>query len=435
MNPQRLLSLTLAASLLAPSAAFAQKVARHWTGTAVVTNNNDDITAQVPVSLDLSALSKDSQISGAFLNGDLRSASSNGTLTNGHLVLRFNGFARKLEGEIKGDTFQGTFGGARIKRPYTVELHVDKDGKPATRFVPAAKSAGAKQGVTINGEWEISLQGSEKSGEKAWSMQVAPFEGNGEIRAVIQRIDGDSGNLYGRFDEAAGLYRVSRFGDFGATAYTLKPNADGTLLVTNLRDPKESNIARRPDAARKENLTPPTVATQHTTLVNPKEPLRYSGPNLAGETVSSTDDQFKGKVVIVAIGGSWCPNCHDEAPLLVDLYNRFHKQGLEVVDLSFEEGDQLKNPERLRAFVTKYKIPYTVLLMGTPDDLSAKLPQGKDLDSWPTSFFIGRDGLVKQIHAGFSGPATGAEHTKLVAETTELVEKLLADNQKAGSGQ
>ena len=426
---QRLLTVALSAALLPGAPALAQKVARHWIGTALVTNNGDDITATVPVELDLTAPAKNGSVIGTLRNGDQRSPSSNGTLKGGHLVLRFNSFARTLEGDIKGTAFTGTFGGARIKKSYALSLHADRDGKPRSTFV-SAKAVGTDGSGTINGEWEIAVT-SDKAGEKAWGLHVAPFGGNGEIRAVIQRIDGDSGNLYGRFDSASGKYTVSRFGDFGATAYTLEPKADGTLRVTNLRDPKESNTARRPEIARKEKLAPPTPPTAQTTMENPNEPLRFSGPNLAGTTISSTDDQFRGKVVIVAIGGSWCPNCHDEAPVLVDLYNKYHAKGLEVVDLSFEEGDQLKNPERLRAFITKYQIPYTVLLMGTPDDLNARLPQGKNLDSWPTSFFIGRDGLVKEIHAGFSGPATGEAFTKLKAETTELVERLLAQNNRA----
>jgi thiol-disulfide isomerase/thioredoxin len=429
-HSQRFLTFTLAVALLPASPALAQSVARHWIGSATVTNNADDITATVPVELDLSAPAKNGSVVGTFRNGDLRSPSSNGTLTGGHLVLHFNSYARTLQGDIKGNTFTGTFGGARIKKAYTVTLHTDRDGKPRSSFV-AAKAVGAKAATTINGDWEIAVAKSEKAGERAWTLHVAPFEGNGEIRAVIQRIDGDSGAMYGRYDEASGKYTISRFGDFGATAYTLEPKADGTLLVTNLRDPKESNIARRPNLARKENLAPPSVPTERTSLQNPKEPLRFSGPNLGGTTISNTDDQFKGKVVIVTTGGSWCPNCHDEAPVLVELYNRYHAKGLEVVDLSFEEGDQLKDPVRLRAFITKYKIPYTVLLMGTPDDLNAKLPQGKNLDSWPTSFFIGRDGLVKQIHTGFSGPATGPEFIKLKAEMTSLIESLLAQNSVA----
>ena len=425
----RLLSTLSLAVLLAGSQGSAQKVARHWIGTAIVLNNasspSPDVKATVPVQLDLSAPAKNGSIIGTFLNGNERSVSSSGTLNGSHLTLHFNSYARKLEGDLQGNAFTGTFSGARIKT-WPVMLHTDRDGKPSTTF--AAGTRKARSG-TINGSWEIAVQS--KNGEAAWGMSVAPYGGNGEIRVVIQRIDGDSGNLYGKFDEAAQEYRVSHFSDASATIYALKPKADGTLQVTNLRNPAESNIARPTEVARKQNLPPPTAATQQTTMPNPSEPLRFAGPNLAGTQVSSTDEQFKGKVVIVAIGGSWCPNCHDEAPVLVDLYNRYHTRGLEIVDLSFEEADQLKNPERLRAFVTKYNIPYTVLLMGTPDDLNDRLPQPKNLNCWPTSFFIGRDGLVKEIHAGFSGPATGPAYTELKGELDHLVQKLLAGNTRA----
>lgn len=417
-----LIALT-ALLLLCSAGADAQRLARHWIGTATILNNDTSsaakVTATVPVELDLSAPAGNGSITGTFLNGAERSSSSDGTLNGSHLVLHFHSFARTLEGDIQGNTLQATFRGARIKT-WPLTLHTDQDGKPRTSFA-AAKSLAT--GGTINGDWEIA--GKSSKGESAWTMQVSPFAGNGEVRAVIQHVDGDSGGLYGRFDEAAGEYRVSRFADSGATIYALKPNSDGTLQVTNLRDPAESNVARRPADARKAQLAPPTASTEQTSVKDPAEPLRFSGPNLAGTTISNTDDQFRGKVVIVAIGGSWCPNCHDEAPFLVTLYNKYHQRGLEVVDLSFEEDDQLKNPERLRAFVTKYRIPYPVLLMGTPDDLNERLPQGKNLNSWPTSFFVGRDGLVKEIHAGFSGPATGEANVRLQAEITALVEKLL----------
>lgn len=416
------LSLFTLAVLLGGSSA-AQQPARHWVGTAKVINNGSSKGATVPLQLDLAA--KSGRLTGTFLNGAERAVSSDGTLTGSHFVLHFNAYARTLEGDIQGSTLQATFSGARIK-PWPVSLHVDRDGKPQTVF--AAAKPGEKGG-TINGDWEIA--GKSSKGESAWTMHVEPYGGNGEIRAVIQHVDGDSGALYGRFDEAAGEYRVSRFADSGATIYALKPEADGTLRVTNLRDTDESFPARRPDEARKAKLAPPTASTEQTTVQNPNEPLRFSGPNLAGTTISNTDDQFRGKVVIVAIGGSWCPNCHDEAPFLVELYNKFHGRGLEVVDLSFEEADQLKDPERLRAFVTKYHIPYPVLLMGTPDDLNARLPQGKNLNSWPTAFFIGRDGLVKETHAGFSGPATGQANIQLKAEVTALVERLLAQTNTA----
>ncbi len=41
--------------------------------------------------------------------------------------------------------------------------------------------------------------------------------------------------------------------------------------------------------------------------------------------------------------------------------------------------------------------------------------------------FLGRDGRVKEIHAGFAGPANPPAHEALVHEVTELVEQLLAE--------
>jgi thiol-disulfide isomerase/thioredoxin len=143
--------------------------------------------------------------------------------------------------------------------------------------------------------------------------------------------------------------------------------------------------------------------------------------------VSNTDERFRGKVLIVNITGSWCPNCHDEVPFLVELYRKYHAQGLEVVGLSFEEAAQLKNPTRLRAFIKRYGVDYTVLLAGEPKDAPDKLSQAANLNSFPTSFFLGRDGRVRSVHAGFPGRASGQFHEEAKAELIATVERLLAE--------
>ena len=137
-------------------------------------------------------------------------------------------------------------------------------------------------------------------------------------------------------------------------------------------------------------------------------------------------DPFKGKVVIVSIGGSWCPNCQDEAPFLEDLYRRFHGQGLDVVEVSFEEGSQHSSPSRLKAVIHRYGLTFPVLLAGTPDQLNEKFPTVSNLNCWPTTFFIGRDGAVKAIHTGYSGPATGKKNSELQNDTVSLVSRLLS---------
>jgi thiol-disulfide isomerase/thioredoxin len=129
----------------------------------------------------------------------------------------------------------------------------------------------------------------------------------------------------------------------------------------------------------------------------------------------------------VNITGSWCPNCHDEAPFLAEVYRKYRAQGLEIVALSFEEADQLKDPTRLRAFLARYGIEYTVLLGGTTDEAPAKLSQALNWDAWPTTFFLGRDGRVRKVHTGFPSKASGDLYTQATREFTEQVEHLLAE--------
>jgi thiol-disulfide isomerase/thioredoxin len=136
---------------------------------------------------------------------------------------------------------------------------------------------------------------------------------------------------------------------------------------------------------------------------------------------------LQGKVLLVSITGSWCPNCRDEAPFLANLYKKYRGRGFEIVALSFEEADQFANPVRLRNFIKEYGIEYTVLLAGDPDKLAEALPGAENLNSFPTSFLIGRDGKVRAVHAGFPSPASGAFYTEAQRDLTTQVERLLAE--------
>ena len=214
--------------------------------------------------------------------------------------------------------------------------------------------------------------------------------------------------------------------------HSVTPQPNGTLLIKSLlsspHGPAPGDlIARCPADARKENLSAPTDPTQQTTIKDPNVPFAFAFPDLSGQTVANTDPEFRGKVVIVAIGGSWCPNCHDEAPFLVSLYKKSHSRGLEIVNIDFETGDPDTDTPRLKAFIAHYGITYPVLLGGTTDQLAERIPQAVNLNCWPTSFFIGRDGLVKQTHPGFAGPGNTVGHADLELEVTALVEKLLAE--------
>jgi thiol-disulfide isomerase/thioredoxin len=414
MNRASRFVFAVASLALLPRALSAQ-AAEQWSGSTTVHGQS------IPVHLSLSSSTKEGAVKGSFVNALQQSPASSGELKGSHLILNFDYFARKLEGDFHDGTFTGTYGGEHGE-PAAIELHPDRDAAKPVSHEEEQKNK------LIRGDWEIAVKS--PKGESAWTLRVSPSV-HGQIKAVILRIDGDTNGLYGGYNAEKGEYEVSHFSAAGPALYTFKPQPDGTLIVTNpLRDDQQWT-ARRPEEARKEGLAPPTKATEQTSVADAKAPFHFSAVDLDGKPVANTDPRFRGKVVIVAVGGSWCPNCHDEAPFLVELYNRYHSRGLEIVNINFEDEAQLKNPTRLRAFVARYHIPYTVLLGGTQAQVNEKLPQGKNLNCWPTTFFLGRDGLVKEVHAGFSGPETGAAYVNLKTETDTLLGKLLAQRDVA----
>ncbi len=372
-----------------------------WTGVAQLNEQ------QVPFRLEISGTGD--QVQGALINGKRNSPSSSGSYADGHLVLHFDYFANTLDATVKDGTLTGTFG--RESRSVPISARLNAESPSPSPHPP-----------DIAGSWEVSVQG--PKGEHAWMLQVR--QSGARVEAVIQRIDGDTGALYGVWRD--GQFAVSHFTAGGPAYDVLRPQQDGTLqLLTFGRSGQVQTLtARRPQVAHAEGLDGPDDPMHHTVLQNPNKPLAFRFPDLNGKLVSNTDPEFLHKVMIVSIGGSWCPNCQDEAPFLEDLYRRYHSRGLEIVELSFEEGPQLANPTRLKAVIRKFGITYTVLLAGTPDQLDEKIPCVANLNCWPTTFFVGDDGLVKAIHTGYSGPATGKDNARLEHETTALVDRLLA---------
>ena len=409
MNTKRAVFVGLAAiglvSLAAP--ARAQSLAGLWDATVVVGAGQDKGTIEVPFRFEIAGTG--SNVKGSFFNGDEKVTSTSGRLANGKLTLSFDEYGTTLEADVKDGRLVGQYSRGTRGAPYPFT---------ARRFTPVA--TGDAKIPSIAGLWNVQV-GKSSKGEAAWQLIVR--QSGAEVSAAILRIDGDTGTLTGTYQN--GSFVLSHFSGARPARLELKPASDGSLAVVQNKD--NPLTAVRAEQAKAKGLPEPSDPTRFTSVSDPTEPFRFSFPDLNGKIVSNTDPRFAGKVVIVAIGGSWCPNCHDETPFLVDLYKKYKSRGLEIVELSFEEEAQLKDPVRVRAFIKKYGVEYTVLLPGEPKDLNAKVPQGVNLNSFPTTFFLGRDGRVRSAHAGFAGKASGKFHEETVHEVTALVERLLAE--------
>ena len=399
-------SLLAASILVLAPAAWAQAVAGLWDAT--INFNGTEIPFKFEMSGD------GASVKGWFFNGNDREVSNSGSLKDGHLVLNFDSYLAKLSGTFKDGQFDGEYG-PMLKKTYSVHA------------VRAAQKAVSKaQAPSIAGQWDLINVNSSK-GEKAWRLILR--QSGTEIAGAILRVDGDTGTLTGSYQKD-GQFVLSHFSGARPALLILKPASDGTLDVSLSALHGFSDMkAVRPEEAIAKGLPQPTDPTTHTTVRDASQPFNFSFPDLSGNIVSNSDPRFRGKVVAIVITGSWCPNCHDEAPFLQQVYDKYHKQGFEVVALDFEDADQLKDLTRLRAFIKEYGIHYTVLLGGETDSAKTKLTQAMNWDAWPTTFFVGRDGLVRGVHSGFPSPGSGELYREAKDEFTAKVEKLLAENQ------
>jgi peroxiredoxin len=296
-------------------------------------------------------------------------------------------------------------------------LRFRAEGREAWRFFeqPATDNA------DIGGRWAVTF--TTDAGKK--STGVAEFTQAFErLTGTILTPSGDHRFLAGevRGDE---LF-LSRFDGASAYLYRAKVDEDGDLVGdfwSGMTSHQAVHAERNPDAA----LDMSSVATA---LKDPTMTLEFTFPDLDDRPVSLSDPQFQGKVVIVTLAGSWCPNCHDEAAFLAALYREFHGQGLEVVSLMFEHfGDFGQAAAATRRFRDKFGIEYPMLIAGTSDrdDAAQALPQLNGVFAYPTTIWVDRTGRVRKIHAGFAGPAAGWHHDELVNEFTAFTRELLAE--------
>lgn len=147
-----------------------------------------------------------------------------------------------------------------------------------------------------------------------------------------------------------------------------------------------------------------------------------------GRLFSLNNDEIKGKVVILQIMGSWCPNCMDETEFLSGLYNKYKSSGLEIIGITFERNDNMEtvnaNISRIRK---KYNISYPIVFGGTTGQgkVESALPFLKNFISYPTSVTLNKNGKVARVHSGFSGPATGEVYNAFTIDFEKNIVNLL----------
>jgi thiol-disulfide isomerase/thioredoxin len=377
------------------------------------------IANQVEVPFRFEIAQTGSRADGWFFEGDRRVASTSGSFENGVVKLEYDFLNTILEATLDGDQLRGTYRNKRAgARPMEFR---------ARRYVrvPGDTARTPK----IDGSWTMYRIGKDNSKlDVSWRLYLR--QSGGEVSGAILKTSGDTGTLTGRWRGSQLV--LSHFAGERPLLFEATPNADGTLTVR--LDRQFSYRAARTAEARSKDIPEPPDLSRFTAVKDPSERLHFSGRTIDGEVISDADRRFAGKVVIATIGGSWCPNCHDEAPFLMDLYREFRSQGLEIIGLFFEtDADIAAVRPRITAFIKRYRVTFPIVVPGTTDQAAEKLPQLVNLAVFPTTVTLGRDGRVRHVHAGFASAATGEEHVRLTREQRELIRQLLKEAPPKGS--
>jgi peroxiredoxin len=102
--------------------------------------------------------------------------------------------------------------------------------------------------------------------------------------------------------------------------------------------------------------------------------------------------QLAGKPAAINFFATWCPPCREEIPGFVEVYNKHKEKGFELIGISLDTDTR----ENLPGFLMSNKIGYKILF----GDLATARAYG-GVSALPTTFFIGKDGEIKNVHVGY----------------------------------
>jgi len=269
----------------------------------------------------------------------------------------------------------------------------------------------------FDGTWEVTFQPGTKDEEKAIGIFKAGKDT--EIAGTFLTETGDYRFLAG--NRSGQNFSMSTFNGSWAMMFEAELQSDtlrGTFY-SGVSYVSEWIAVRNPEARLRNEAA-------LTYVVNDQKVQTSDMVQLNGKAFSLKPND--GKVMVLQIMGTWCPNCLDEVQFMNELHERYAQFGLEIIALAYEVGTNEKQTrKKLKSFKKKIGMEYNLVLAGksSKEVASAQFPMLNGIMSFPTTIIIGKDGKVLHVHTGYSGPATGTAHKELTDKIQLEIEMAL----------
>lgn len=88
--------------------------------------------------------------------------------------------------------------------------------------------------------------------------------------------------------------------------------------------------------------------------------MRFEATTMAGDAVRFPDD-YTGRLVMLELWAVWCGPCIENVPSLVEVYERFHDRGWDILGVT---SDSAEDRARVEAFLAENKMTWPQILDG-----------------------------------------------------------------------
>jgi thiol-disulfide isomerase/thioredoxin len=332
------------------------------------------------------------------------------TKSNDSLIFNFNAYSNYLILKMTNKTIEGYFVQPDRSNHKSIPLSATLSGtqKPIKNY---------SSSESVDGKWQVHFNANKDNQYPA----IGEFtqSDNGRVTGTFMTETGDYRYLDGFLKENQLL--LSTFDGSHAFLFSADLNNDtlkgvfysGRHWSTNWLGVKNDTFS----------LASPNKLTY---LV--KDIFKFEFPTVENKLYRFPNKELEGKVKIIQILGTWCPNCMDETHFYKEMYNKYHSKGLEIIGVAYESPSEFEEQaKRVKNYVNNLDVPYPILIAGKASKAKASSDFNmlNEISSFPTSIFFNKKGEIVKIHTGFNGPGTGEVYNKYVEKTDSLIRELL----------
>lgn len=358
-------------------------------------------------------------LAASLLNGTECQPVSDLSWQSDSVILRFPHYNSEIKATVSDERrrLEGTW--TKRSGPKTSEMKFLAEHISNTTIDASAKNSPLPEQMPADfaGRWQVKFESSP-------DLAVGIFDVvDSKATGTFLTTTGDYRYLAGQIRD--GKLQLATFDGAHAFLFDAQLNKDGTLAgdFWSGMSWHESWTATKDEKAQ----LPDGFDQVHLASAADWSKIAVRDLNGTSHSLAEKADAF-GNLTIINVFGSWCPNCHDEAPLLVELQREFGPKGLKVIGLAFEAAGEFEaDVAQVNRFVARHSITYPIFLAGESDKEKASraLPFLEKVKAFPTSIFVNRAGKVVAIYSGFSGPATGPAHEDLKRRFDTIIRREL----------